>query len=247
MNQNNQKQASREIQNEEKAILAEEKKILEREEEILKEEKGLVAHLRRNLWLTNILISLMAVSAIGGVVYWKISSTRVYIDTAVVSAPLINLGPKNADILQDVYVEEGDVVSANTLVARVGNELLKTNIPGQIISVAKRLGQRIGSGETVVTMINPDDLRVVGKIDEDKGLSLIAVGDRAVFTVDAFDSKKYEGFVDEVSPTSRQSDVVFSISDKRPTNQFDVKVRFNFSAYPELKNGMSARLWIYKN
>jgi hypothetical protein len=54
------------------------------------------------------------------------------------------------------------------------------------------------------------------------------------------------GIVDEVSPTSRASDVVFNISDQRPTNQFDVKVRFDPSEYPELKNGMSARIWVYK-
>jgi hypothetical protein len=51
--------------------------------------------------------------------------------------------------------------------------------------------------------------------------------------------------VDEVSPTSEQGSVVFDISDQRPTNQFDVYVRFDPSKYPELKNGMSARIWVY--
>jgi len=64
--------------------------------------------------------------------------------------------------------------------------------------------------------------------------------------VDAFGSKTYKGVVDEVSPTSNQSDVVFNISDQRPTNQFEVKVRFDPTLYPELKNGMSAKIWVYK-
>jgi hypothetical protein len=38
---------------------------------------------------------------------------------------------------------------------------------------------------------------------------------------------------------------VFNISDERPTNQFAVYVRFDPAQYPQLKNGMSARIWVY--
>ena len=65
------------------------------------------------------------------------------------------------------------------------------------------------------------------------------------FTVDAFGAKKYSGVVDEVGSTSHAGDVVFNISDQRQVAQFDVKIRFNSQLYPELKNGMSAKVWIY--
>jgi len=39
---------------------------------------------------------------------------------------------------------------------------------------------------------------------------------------------------------------VFSISDKRESREFEVKALFDSQAYPELKNGMSARMWIEK-
>jgi multidrug resistance efflux pump len=104
----------------------------------------------------------------------------------------------------------------------------------------------VTGGGTVATMIDPTQLRVVGNLDENKGLSDVQVGDQATFTVDAFGGKTYKGVVDEVSPTSEQSDVVFNISDQRPTNEFAVYVRFDPSMYPELKNGMSARIWVYK-
>ena len=89
-------------------------------------------------------------------------------------------------------------------------------------------------------------MRVVARIDEDKGLVDIHEGQHVDFTVDAFGSKTFSGVVDEISPTSRQNDIVFTISDKRPTNQFDVKIRFDNNEYFELKNGMSAKVWIYK-
>jgi len=75
----------------------------------------------------------------------------------------------------------------------------------------------------------------------------VSVGQRATFTVDAFGGRVFNGIVDEVSPTSRAGDVVFSISDKRQEQEFNIKVRYDATAYPELKNGMSAKLTIYKN
>jgi len=68
----------------------------------------------------------------------------------------------------------------------------------------------------------------------------------ASFTVDAFGSKKFFGIVDEISPISDQSGIVFNISDKREVKQFDIKVRFDIKAYPQLKEGMSAKIIIYK-
>jgi multidrug efflux pump subunit AcrA (membrane-fusion protein) len=94
-------------------------------------------------------------------------------------------------------------------------------------------------------MIHPEDMRVVGAVDENKGLEEIKPGQKASFTVDTFGSKTYVGVVDSVSQTADDTGVVFSISDKRPTEKFDVKVRFNVADYPELKNGMSAKITIY--
>jgi len=97
-----------------------------------------------------------------------------------------------------------------------------------------------------VSIIDPTQLRVIGTIEENKGLDKISIGQIVGFTVDAFGSKKYTGIVDEISPTSHNSGVVFTISDKRETKLFDIKVRFNPDKYPELKNGMSAKITIYR-
>jgi multidrug resistance efflux pump len=95
-------------------------------------------------------------------------------------------------------------------------------------------------------MIDPTQLRVDGQLEEDKGLADVAVGDRAIFTVDAFPGKTYDGVVSEISPTSHVADVVFQVSDQREEQIFDVKVAYDVSKYPELKNGMSAKIWVYK-
>jgi hypothetical protein len=86
---------------------------------------------------------------------------------------------------------------------------------------------------------------VVGTIDETKGLNDVKAGQRATFSVDAFPGKTYEGIVDQISPVSDDTGVVFSISDKRPVKKFDVKVSFSVANYPELKSGMSAKITVY--
>ena len=50
--------------------------------------------------------------------------------------------------------------------------------------------------------------------------------------------------VKEVSATAIDTGVLFSISDKRPTKKFSVTTNFGAARYPELKNGMSAKMSI---
>ena len=192
-------------------------------------------------------ILLAIIAAAGAMIYWLNTKDRIYTDAAQVYAPQITLAPSAPGTLQQVFVHEGDTIAPNAVVARVGNELIKTKSAGLVVKTVEDAGKIINAGENVVTIIDPDELRVVAQIDENKGLKNIKAGQSVVFTVDAFGSKKYSGVVDEVSPTSHAGDVVFNISDQRQVAQFDIKIRFNTQLYPELKNGMSAKVWIQTN
>jgi multidrug resistance efflux pump len=181
-----------------------------------------------------------------GLVYWINIQGRVYTDKAEISADITDLSPDSAGTLEELYVHAGDYVTQDQSVARVGDETIKTKSSGLIVSVNDNVGMNFNPGEAVASMINPSDLRVVAHIEENKGLENIAVGQPVTFTVDAFGGKKFYGVVDEISDTSRDSGIVFNISDKREVKEFDVKIRFDINAYPEIKNGMSAKVWIYK-
>ena len=192
-----------------------------------------------------VLACLILAATVGFLVYLKSSSEKVSIDKSEVNAPEIDLAPTSSGYLEDMFVKKGDLVVSGEPVARVGNELVEAKINGEVIGADATIGTLYSPGQPVVKMISSDSLRIVGHLDENKGLNRIKVGDYATFTVDTFGSQQYEGVVDEISPTSRASDVVFSISDQRAVQVFDVKVRFDTDKYPELKNGMSARLTIY--
>ena len=183
---------------------------------------------------------------IGAFAYLAANSKTVYIDNGKISAPLVDLSSATGGILKKIFVAEGDIVPPNTVVAQVDTELIKSIAGGLVVTVNNNIGKSVALAEPVVVTIDPTQLRVEGEVQEDKGLVDIHVGDTAEFTVDAFGSEKFTGVVDSVAPTSNTSDVVFSVSDKRQEQRFDVKINYDEAAYPQIKNGMSAKIWVYK-
>lgn len=201
---------------------------------------------RRNPAIILLVIVIIATAAAFGFNYLKDEQSKVYIEKSQIVAPTIDLAPLTPGIIDRVFVSDGDQIRKNMIVAMVGDEPIRAQVDGIAINVLNEPGSIASSTNPVVEMIDPTQMRVVGSIEEDKGLSSIYVGQTAIFTVDAFGSKQYTGVVDSISPTSRTSDIVFSISDKREEQEYDIKVRYDREKYPELKNGMSARIWVYK-
>ncbi len=234
---------------EKKGTIEKFEKGLEQEEKNLKkelaaEEKGLAWFFRSHTFKILIAIIFVAV-LIGSSIYLTAIQGRIAIENSQISAPVITLSSMTGGVLDAVYVREGDIVPEGTIVAIVSGEPIETKTSGIITFVQNTPGQIVSSVTPIVKMIDKQELRVIGHIDENKGLTSIEVGQRVMFTVDAFGSKEYKGVVDAISSTSKESDIVFSISDKREEQKFDINVRYDTSVYPELKNGMSARMWVY--
>lgn len=191
-----------------------------------------------------LIIFFLVCLAIGGYYFYTVSQ-RVYSDKAEIFAPLITLSPDQYNVLQKVLVKEGDKVTANQAVAKLGNaSFVVAKQDGVVVKINDQVGKIFAPGEAIVTMVNPDDLRLIVHVAENKGLDSIHVGQKVVFTVDAFSSRKFTGEVEQIAQSADQSSVVFSISDKRDEKNFSIKVKYD--DYPELFNGMSAKAWIYK-
>ena len=192
-----------------------------------------------------VLIAFLIIGVMLGCFYWYMISQRVYSDKAEIFTPLINLSVSQPSILQRILVKDGDKVSANQTVAILDNaNFVVAKQDGVVVNISDQVGKLFTPGEPIVTMIDAGNLRLIVHIPENKGISSINVGQKVIFAVDAYDSKEFAGTVEEISQTSDQSSVVFSISDKRDEKNFSIKVKYN--DYPELLNGMSAKAWIYK-
>ena len=205
-----------------------------------------MAYIRHHPMLAEAVLVIAIIALIGGYLYWQDMQGKIYIEKAEISAPIISLAPQVPGTIDQVYVQEGDRVSVGQRLARVGGQDITARTAGIIVWVNNAPGQMAYSQTPVVKMIDPWQLRLIGRIQEDKGLADIRPGQNVTFTVDAYGSREFQGVVESVSPTARQSDIVFSISDKREEREFDVKVWFDSFTYSELKNGMSAKMLIYK-
>jgi multidrug resistance efflux pump len=196
-------------------------------------------------WVHSLVAFILIFGALAGFLYWQSNKNTVFIENSDLEAPIINLSPTTPGTLNALYVKEGDAVPANSQVALVGSQIISTKDGGVVVSAPKVLGAYFNPGQSVVSIVNNSEMKVVGTVEETKGLNSLAVGQLATFTVDAFPGKTYQGVVDEISPVSADNGIIFSISDTRPVKKFSVKVKFNTGSYPELKSGMSAKITVH--
>jgi multidrug resistance efflux pump len=184
---------------------------------------------------------------VGGFLYWQTRIDRIFIDDSLVSASIININPTTQGQLQEMDAKEGKHIKKGDVVAIVGTDTIRSATDGFVIMANNQIGGSVSPTSPLVQIIDPSQMRVSGTIDETKGLDKIHVGQVASFTIDAYPGKIFWGYVDEVSQTAKQTQANFSISNERPTQQFQVYVRFNAAAYTELKNGMSAKMTVFTN
>ncbi|VVB99654.1 Barrel-sandwich domain of CusB or HlyD membrane-fusion [uncultured archaeon] len=191
-------------------------------------------------------ILLLAAIAAAGILSIQQMDSTIYIEKSEISSQTVTVSPQSTGILEKVFVNEGDIVRKGQLIARVSGSNVTSKSDGIVVSANKAIGQTVGQADALASIMDPKELSIIGRLQEDKGLNQVKPGQIVKFTVDAFGQKEYSGAVDSVSEVPRQQDIVFSISDKRQEKEFNVKVLFNDKEYPELKDGMSAKMWIYK-
>jgi multidrug resistance efflux pump len=207
--------------------------------------KKLFAKIKNPKVLRAILIAFFAIALIGGYVFIQLLRDRVSIEDSLVQAPIITISPETPGKILDIKVYDGKMVKKGDALAVVGTNTLTAFGDGLIVSTNNAIGGLASSQTPVVQMINYSDMRIAGTLDENKGLDRVKVGQAVSFTIDALPGQQFWGFVDEISPTAKQTQLQFSVSSERPTQQFVVFARFNAYNYPQIKNGMSAKMTVY--
>lgn len=190
------------------------------------------------------IISLLVILA-GIYVYYQKTTGRVFVDKSLIQAPIITISPSLSGKVQEIDVKEGQLVQNGDTLAIVGSETLRADTDGLIISASDLTGSTVNPQTQLIQMIRPVNLRVIGTIDENKGLKDIHVGQVVSFTIDALPGNTYWGFVDEISPSALAPTFSFSTSTERSVQQFTVYAKFDSAQYPAIKNGMSAKMVVY--
>lgn len=207
--------------------------------------KNVFSRFKNKQFLRTFLLVVVVLLLVGSYIVYQKVTDRVSIEDSLIQAPIITISPSTSGKVKEIDVNEGQTVSKGDTLAVVGSETLRADTDGLIISANDLSGSTVTPQTQLIQLIHPADLRVAGTIDENKGLDAIHVGQVVSFTVDAYPGKTYWGYIDEISPSAKQTALSFSISSERPTQQFVVYARFDSAKYPEIKNGMSAKMIVY--
>jgi len=207
--------------------------------------KKIIALFKNKKFLKTAGIVLIIVLLVVSYIIFQETTGRILIDNSKIQAPTITISPSQSGNVQEIDVKEGQTVSEGDTLAVVGSDTLRTDTDGLVISASDLTGSMVGPGTALIQMIRPVNLRVVGTIDENKGLNQIHVGQVVSFTVDALSGKKFWGYIDEISPSAVIPTFSFSTSTERSTQQFTVYAKFDTSSYHDIKNGMSAKMTVY--
>lgn len=207
--------------------------------------KNIISKLKNRKVIRTLVAFVIIVIIVAGFYFLETKTGRVLIDNAQVEAPIISVSPTTGGRLLELDVEEGKPVKKGDIIAIVGSETIRSTTDGLVIMANNQVGGSLTPQDPVAQLIDTSQIRVVGTIDENKGLDELQVGQVSSFTVDAYPGKTFWGYVDQISPTAKQTQLAFSISSERPTQQFQAYIRFPAAKYPQLKNGMSAKLTIF--
>jgi multidrug resistance efflux pump len=207
--------------------------------------RQLLANLKNPRILQPLLAVVIIIFIVGGVYFYETRRNRLFIENSLITAPISSISPLNPGKLMEMDVYEGETVKQGDVLAVVGTDTLRADTDGIVVMANNQIGGLMSAATPVVQLINPNYLRVDGTVDENKGLNQIAIGQVVSFTVDALPGETFWGYVDEIAPTAKQTQLSFSISSSRPTQQFDVYARFSATDYPQIKNGMSAKMTIF--
>jgi multidrug resistance efflux pump len=189
-------------------------------------------------------VAALVLFVVSFVVFQK-TTGRVNIDKSLIQSPVITISPSQSGVVREIKAKEGQAVEAGDTLAVVGSDILRADTDGLIISASDLTGSTVYQTTQLIQMIRPVNLRVVGTIDENKGLNDIRVGQVVSFTVDALPGKTFWGYIDEISPSAVSPAFSFSTSTERSTQQFTVYAKFDTSSNPAIKNGMSAKMVVY--
>ena len=189
-------------------------------------------------------VVVLIVLVVLGVFFLK-TTNRIFIDKSIIQAPVITVSSSTLGKVQEIDVKEGQIVESGDTLAVVGSETLRAQTDGLIISASDLTGSTVNQATQLIQMIRPINMRVVGTIDENKGLNKIQVGQVVSFTIYALPGKTYWGYVDEISPSALTPAFSLSSSTERSTQQFSIYAKFNTALYPDIKNGMSAKMVVF--
>ena len=185
---------------------------------------------KKGIFVVVLLAMVLTISSVTGY-YWFKNKYYVETDNANVSGTIVKVSPQVTGRLLEVYVDEGDMIRAGDIIARLDDTALppstnvsltvvKAPITGTVLKKAGNVGETATPGAAIVMMADLNDLHIVANVDE-TDLSKVRLGQRADLTVDGFPGVKFSG---EVYSLGDAANSVFSLLPSQNTGGNYTKV-----------------------
>ncbi|MCT8978629.1 efflux RND transporter periplasmic adaptor subunit [Clostridium sp. CX1] len=169
---------------------------------------------KRKGLIIGILIAIVA--ALGGIgaYYWYQNTYYVSTEDARVGADLVSVTPQISGKLLELNVQEGETVTKNQILARqemnnlpdssVDQSLVRSPINGIVVKKQGTVGELWSSGQTMFTLVDPNNLYISANIEETK-LGRVKVGQVVGITIDQFGSQKFTGKVKSIGEATNSA------------------------------------------
>ncbi|AJG98251.1 hemolysin D [Clostridium beijerinckii] len=169
---------------------------------------------KRKILIIGILIAIVA--ALGSIVfyYWYENTYYVSTEDARVSGDLVSVTPQISGKLLELNVAEGDTVAKNEILARqdmngfpdtnVEQALMRSPIDGVVVKKQGTIGEFLGAGSSVISLVDPNKFYVTANIEETK-LEKIKIGQSVDITIDQYESKKFTGKVKSIGEVANSA------------------------------------------
>ncbi|MCH3965825.1 MAG: HlyD family efflux transporter periplasmic adaptor subunit [Clostridium sp.] len=169
---------------------------------------------KRKILIIAILVAIVVALISIAFYYWYQNTYYVSTDDAQVSADFVSVTPQISGKLLELNMEEGDTVVKNQILARqdstslpdsnIDESLIRAPISGRIVKKQGTIGEIWSLGQTLATMIDPNNLYITANIEETK-LGRIRIGQPVDITIDQFGSQKFTGKIKSVGEATQSA------------------------------------------
>lgn len=169
---------------------------------------------KRKILIIAILVAIVLALISIAFYYWYQNTYYVSTDDAQVSADFVSVTPQISGKLLELNMEEGDTVVKNQILARqdstslpdsnIDESLIRAPISGRIVKKQGTIGEIWSPGQTLATMIDPNNLYITANIEETK-LGRIRIGQPVDITIDQFGSQKFTGKIKSVGEATQSA------------------------------------------
>ena len=164
----------------------------------------------KNKKLLIIVIQIMvAVVALVTYYYWHMNHYYVISEDARINGDIYKVSPLVSGKILEIRVNEGDFIRKDGIIARLDNNstlpviadpdltIVRAPASGLVIKKIAQVGEVAASGQTIIMLIDPDNLYVTANIEETK-INRIRPGQRVDVAIDALPGRKFTGKVASV-------------------------------------------------